>query len=357
MTLVAALGRAALRLVTSDPRYAHHTSMDLHRYVLGTGYADSARPYADTRDLLYTYAANLRNAGGAGVNLHRFGDMVTGALAFAISGNRVAPLHLPDLARRCLDWLDSPHGRPLVRGDDGRYREQLLALSQGAWPQYPLQRLLGSVVGFIDLLDGAYGGSAEVYHQSFSTPEARCEPGLAVVRRVTELMHLSGIGVATGMNFIKDSQMPRFATAALADVASEPLTWFVKPDMHVLRMVLFISGRFGQTGLAAHQLAHLPFEDAKTHYAGLAPARDWFPALTGRPLHWGRPRGETGLWSCVADVHAWAVAEEVPPILIDRLCYLIGSGRYTEGARLSVSQARRYAILIEKVEAELGARA
>jgi len=356
MPLIAALRRAALRIVTSDPRHAHHTQLDLDRYVLATGYPDSARPYASTRDLLYTYAANLRNAGGPGVNLHRFGDMVTGALRESIVDNRVSPVLLPDLAQHCLAWLDSVHGRPLVRGSDTRYRDQLLALAEGAWPEFPLQRLLGSVVRFIDLLNEAYDGRAEVYHQSFTTPETQQEPGRAVVKRVNELMPLSGIGVATGMNFIKDSQIPSFANATLAQMVSEPLAWFVKPDMHVLRQLLFISGRFGQTGLGAHQLAHLPFEDAKAHYAGLTPARDWFPPLAGRPLHWGRPRGEIGLWACVADIHAWAVSENVPPIEIDRLCYLIGSGRYLDGARSSVNQARRYAMLMEEVGTEFGNR-
>lgn len=349
MTYIAALRSAALKVVRSDPRFVDHTMADLERYVLSTGYMDAPFPHSSTLNLLYVYAANLRNAGGPGVNLHRFGDMVVGALAGLITENRIAPVHLPELAQHCLAWLDGPNGRPLVRGNDLRYREQLRALAKGDHPAVPFQRHLQSVVGFIDLLNQAYGGCATIYHDSFSNHDSRLEPGRAVVARLNELKHLSGIGVATGLNFIKDSQIARFASSRLETMLSEPLGWFVKPDMHVLRAMLFISGRFGQTGLAPHQLAHLKPEEAKAHYANLAATREWFK-LDIRPLDADRPCGESGLWRCVADVHAWASCEGVVPLEIDRLLFLIGSGRYLNDARISVSQSRRYQILMLAIE-------
>lgn len=349
MTYIAALRDTALKVVRSDPRFVDHTMADLERYVLSTGYVDAPFPHSGTLDLLYVYAANLRNAGGPGVNLHRFGDMVVGALAGLVTDNRVAPLHLPELAQRCLAWLDKPKERSLVQGNDLRYREQLRALANGDYPVVPLQRHLQSVVGFIDLLNQAYGGCASIYHGSFSNHDSRLEPGRAVVSRLNELKHLSGIGVATGLNFIKDSQIPRFASSRLEEILSEPLGWFVKPDMHVLPAMLFISGRLGQTGLAPHQIAHLKPEEAKIHYANLASTREWFK-LDMRPFEADRPRGERGLWQCVADIHAWAACEGVVPLEIDRLLFLIGSGRYLDDVRISVSQPWRYQILMSTIE-------
>lgn len=352
MSYIDALRKAALVVVTSDPRFRSHTYSDLERYVLSTGYADAPRPHANTRDLLYVYAANLRNAGGPGVNMHRFADMVAGALGELIANNSVSPLHLPQLADRCLVWLDSDAGRPLVKGNDRRYRQRLRELAGGSTPEVPFQRHLASVIGFIDLLNGVYGGRADRYHDSFSGDVARSEPGRAVVARLNELSYLSGIGVATGLNFIKDSQMSRFARSHLADMLSEPLGWFVKPDMHVLRAMLFITGRFGRTGLRRDELAHLKPETAKVHYANLGSTHEWFNAEV-RTLHAARPPGEAGLWKCVADVHAWAASEKVAPIEIDRLIFLIGSGRYVDGARLSLSQSRRYDILMNAIEAAI----
>lgn len=354
MTYIAALRDAALKVVTSDPRFTAHTMADLERYVLSTGYVDAPFPHSSTLDLLYVYAANLRNAGGPGVNLHRFGAMVVGALAGLVADNRISPVHLPELAQRCLAWLDSPEGRPLVRGNDERYRKQLDALTHGDHPVVPFQRHLQSVVGFIDLLNQAYGGSASIYHDSFSNHDSRLEPGRAVIARLNELKHLSGIGVATGLNFIKDSQIPRFANSRLEEMLAEPLGWFVKPDMHVLRAMLFISGRFGQTGLPPHQLAHLKPEEAKVHYANLASTHEWFK-MEVRPLDGDRPRGERGLWRCVADVHAWAACEGAVPLEIDRLLFLIGSGRYLDNARISVSQSRRYQMLMSAIENAIAA--
>ena len=179
MTYIAALRSAALKVVRSDPRFVDHTMADLERYVLSTGYMDAPFPHSSTLNLLYVYAANLRNAGGPGVNLHRFGDMVVGALAGLITENRIAPVHLPELAQRCLAWLDGPNGRPLVRGNDLRYRDQLRALAKGDHPAVPFQRHLQSVVEFIDLLNQAYGGCASIYHDSFSNHDSRLEPGRA----------------------------------------------------------------------------------------------------------------------------------------------------------------------------------
>ncbi len=348
MPTIDALRFAALKVVTHDPRFASHTLADLDRYVLSTGYAGAPQSYEQTRDLLYVYTANLRNAGGPGVNMHRFGSMVVGALAEQIDDNRIVPLHLPDLARRCLAWLDTSGSLPLVRKDDALYRKHLHALADGQQPSVPFQRHLQSVIGFIDLLNAEYGGRADRYHASFSSDTARRDPARAVVTRLNELHHLPGIGVATGLNFMKDSQVPRFSSAQLVDMLSEPLAWFVKPDMHVLRLMLHVSGRYGRTGLPARDLTFLKPVEAAQHYAELDASAGWFHT-TGKALSSYRPRSERGLWTCVGDVHAWAAAEGAAPLEIDRLLYMIGSGRYFDGVKIGMSQPQRYETLMQAI--------
>jgi len=327
--------------VTRDPRFADHTPLELDHYVLATGYKNAPAPHSNTRDLLHVYSANLLNAGGHGADMHCFAAMVCGALDGQIKDNHIARAHLPDLAKQCLHYLETSGSRLLRHSDDTRYRLQLSELTEGLQPSRPLQLHLASVVGFIDLLCDAYDSRADVYHGSFASAEARLEPGLTIVRRLNEIRHLPGIGIATGLNFIKDSQVSRFADAGLQELAEEPILWAVKPDMHVLRLMLLASGRFERTGLTVHELVHLRQDLAALHYSELQPGADWF-AQVGPVLHRNRPRGERGLWTCVGDVQTWAAAQGAAPLEVDRLLYLIGSGRYMDGVMLSLSQQQRY---------------
>jgi hypothetical protein len=337
------LRRAALEIVTSDPGFANHTQRELEQYVLATGSNHAPAPHEDTRDLLYVYSANLLNAGGRGVDMHCFASMVCGVLAGQIEDDQIARVHsLPDLAAQCLAHLQTTGSRLLRKSDDTLYRQQLGDLANGLRPSRPLHRHLASVVGFIDLLhDKGYEGRAVNYHRSFKTHEARSKPGLTIVQHLDEISHLDGIGIATGLNFIKDSQSSGLdAGAGLQDLAQEPIAWAVKPDMHVLRLMLLASGRFEQTGLTFDELVHRPQNLVAREYRDLAPGADLFANPVLPP---NRRRAERGLWTCVGDAQTWAAAHGAPPLEVDRLLYLIGSGRYIDGKELS-SQQQRYMI-------------
>lgn len=343
------LRRAALEIVTSDPDFANHTQHDLDQYVLATGSNHAPAPHAETRDLLYVYSANLLNAGGLGVNMHCFASMVCGVLAPQIEDNQIARVNsLPDLAAQCLAHLEDTGAHLLAVGDDTLYRLQLSALANGLQqpPYSPLQRHLASVVGFIDLLhDKDYEGRADVYHSSFKTDEARRNPGLTIVQHLEEILPLKGIGIATGLNFIKDSQSSGFAGASLQDLAQEPIAWAVKPDMHVLRLMLLVSGRFEQAGLTFGELVHRKQNLVAREYRDLAPGADLFANPVLPP---NRPPAERGLWTCVGDAQTWAAAHGAPPLEVDRLLYLIGSGSYIDGKELSPrSQQQRYMIFAQ----------
>lgn len=344
-----ALRRAALTIVASDPRFADHTALHIENYILGTGYSSAPAPHSVTRDLLYVYSANLLNSGGRGADMHCFGAMISGALDGLIADNRIVGVNVVTLASRCLDYLHTTGSRLLRHGDDTRYRHQLAALVRGNKPQFPLQRHLTSVAGFINLLCSTYDGCAETYHASFNSAEARRDPALSIVRKFNEIRPLKGIGVATGLNFLKDSQVSRFAGGRACDLNGEPILWAVKPDMHVLRLMLLASGRFAKTGLAFDDLVVLKQNVAAKFYATLSPGADWLAAikLGLNPNHRGN---EGGLWNCVDDVHTWAARQGTAPLEVDRLLYLIGSGRYINGNKLSLNQEQRYRIFAGELD-------
>lgn len=345
MPLIDTLRTAALEVVNSNQRFPAHTLADLERFVLSTGY-DGKQPHADTLDLIYVYAANLLNTGGNGVNMDRFGEMVAAALATCITNNRIASVDTANLVQLCLAWRAGPQGRSLLtRGDDQKYINQMRKLAEYGELTKPLQRHLASVAGFIDLLCWKYGGRADAYHASFSNEASLLHPASAVLDRLNELRHLHGIGVATGLNFIKDSQVPRFAAGSLSDMKREPLGWFVKPDKHVMRMMLFITGRIGRVDGEPNDLHGLK-DNAAKHFYAAHPADPHFFSYPVRALYAHHPADERGLWQCVFDIHAWAQAEGVVPLEIDRLLYLIGSGRYSDG-KISTTQKERYRRLID----------
>ena len=138
--MISILRDVALNLVKTDPRWSSHTRIDLESYVLATGYADAPRPHVSTSDLIYVYAANLRNSGGAGVNLLRQGEMVRGALQGLIVDNQIKPPQPEALAQLCLDHLADAGIR--LTNDDGMYRRQLQAAA----------RVPGELLGCVDAL-------------------------------------------------------------------------------------------------------------------------------------------------------------------------------------------------------------
>jgi hypothetical protein len=152
------------------------------------------------------------------------------------------------------------------------------------------------------------------------------------------------------MNFLKDSQMTAFmprdkqnARSSFNDVRFRHAGWVVKPDMHVLRLMLWISGRAQSAGISSNTLVHL--NSSQTAYASNRPR---MPPVQGYSLSVGEPRGGRGEWDCIEDIHLWAVRDSVAPLGIDRLLYLIGSGKYREPLDGPASNhAYRYSLITD----------
>ena len=340
--MISTLRDVALSLVRADPRWSSHTLSDLERYVLGTGYDDAPEPHISTGDLIYVYAANLRNSGGAGANLLSQGEMFRGALKDYIVDNRVQPPGPEALAQLCLDFLEVS-GIRLTR-DDALYRRQLQAIADDKPANGKLAQHLASVHAFMEFLAKRYQGSAEVYAASFditATPGS----GWTVLKRLNDLWRFKGIGIATGLNFLKDSQASRFVGRSLADVRRHPVASIVKPDRHLLRIMLLLTGRLARTGVGPDLLWNMKEEDALEHYQHCEPSAAWCHKPCGYAA--GLPKERSGVWTVIADVHALAEAEDVAPLEIDRLLYLIGSGKYVGGTEISTPQAERYRALCQ----------
>jgi hypothetical protein len=341
--MISTLRDVALSLVKADPRWSGHTPGDLENYVLATGYDDAPRPHISTSDLIYVYAANLRNSGGAGVNLLRQGDMFRGALQGSVVDNQVKPPQPEVLAQLCLDYLRESGIR--LTKDDAMYRRQLQATAEGQQPTTPLSQHLYSVHDFACLLARRYRGCAEDYAASFEIP-VTAGYRRTLLKRLRELYRFNGIGIATGLNFLKDSQVPRFAGSSLADVRHHPVASIIKPDRHVMRLMLLLTGRLARTGIAPDALWNMKETDALEHYQHCEPTAVWCAQdLCGYAADLPKPR--SGVWKAIADVHALADAEEVAPLEIDRLLYLIGSGKYVGGSEISTPQAGRYRALCQ----------
>lgn len=346
-----AIKSLALELLHEDPRYRGETEASLLEWVLDTGYRGAREPHRCTRDLLYVYAASLRNAGAPGPGFESFATMVATASESFIVDNAIVEVGLPALAQRCGAYLDDPQSMPLTVGGTRDYRDQLRQIAGGGRINglCVLQTCLDSLVAFIRLLHRGYAGSAQRYHEAFAGVYLDAAPNPFVVEKFREVGAFAGVGVAVAMNFFKDSQVPGFRDCNLDDVRHRHVGWFVKPDRHVLRLMLHATGRAAAGGINLDRLLELSDGDAAKAYASLASTLLPDGAYRLPPERSGR---KAGYWRCIEDVHLLATRDRVAPLGFDRLLYLVGSGRYKHPKeRLNVAQRERYNRFIQAIDA------
>jgi hypothetical protein len=336
----------ALNIVRDDSRYTDETEEQLLRWVLNTGYPGARKSHESTRDLLYVYAASLLNSGAPGPAFDRFAEMITMALTRLINDNVIGEVELTVLARNCGDYLDKSDAGPITKNGTVDYRRQLERMARGQNETGILFQLLTSVIEFIEFLRRNYGGSAATYHRAFANTYDGACPNFFVLAKYAEISNFKRIGVAVGMNFFKDSQVRGFQipNQTLSDTYTSNVGWFVKPDKHVLRLMLCATGRMFRGGINHEDLFNLNDQITLKAYTG-------FDEKNYPNQHYnlcrGRNKNEMGKWYCIEDIHRIAAREGISPLAYDRLLYLIGSGRYKDpGKRLSLSQEERYRLFI-----------
>lgn len=335
----------ALTLVQQD--WPEETMESLETWILSSGYQGALHSHERTRDLIYVYSASLRNAGGPGPVFDKFAQMIAFTVdRYWIVENVLQEFDLADLARRCLQSLESHDVEPMAKNSRADYPDQLrrMAVGENVSPRI-MQPLLESVVEFSKLIREAYGGTATRYHHAFIG--AAEEPSRFALQMFLEIAEFPKIGIAVGMNFFKDSQAPSIEHISGAPIhlcSANRIAWFVKPDKHVSRLMLCTTGRSKKAGLDNQRLTYLEDSVCFDTYSRTLPANGFSGQYVTQPAQTGVPQ-----WRCVEDVHEWALLEGIAAIEIDRILYLIGSGRYGRG-KLSTEQSVRYRRFCELID-------
>lgn len=305
-TLQALRDLAVARVQTAIPGFGQR---ELDNWIMDTGYPKAPSPHSETADLLHVYAASLTNAGGAKPRFDAFGSMISQAMGlYTSNGSIVEVPSLTELARECERHL----GRyPL----GGNFAADVSALARGGVGRPLMTGLLTSVIAFSAWLQKEHAGSASVLHAALTTPvdPRRTGHGLAVLR---ELVGLPWMGVAVAANFLKDSQVPGLKDRGLSprQAASVLAGWFVKPDLHVVRLMGYITGRLPQPGGGP---SRFKLGEALKRY-------DPAPHPNFSGLYADLVRGDGRDVRVIADVHEWAVAVSTSALEIDRILFLIG---------------------------------
>ena len=329
----------ALQLVQKD--YPNTTEKDLDEWIVQTGYGDDApRPYELTPSLIYVYAANLLNSGLLGPDNREFGKLASAVISkHYLKQNVLTPINLKDLAQKFVSELNQTEIKLTKKGNQP-YIAHLNNIA--ANKKSTIYSLLISIIGFCDLLRNNYQSSAAKYHQSFlAKPEVSFQD---IAQKLNEITKLKLNGVAVGMNFMKDSQMPAVADKHLEIQSSGHIQYLVKPDMHVMRFMLRVTQRHQGS---IEELCHMQPTKFMQLYENARP----LPTFEGNiddDNHKGFKRGDI---LCIKDIYTITEHESVPPIFLDRVLYLIGSGSF-KGKNLSTSQLDRYKAALSGLQAQ-----
>jgi hypothetical protein len=324
---------------------------DLDEIILSTGYPWALQSHENTSDLLAVYAANLRNGGGPGPSYEAFSKMIKAATdGFLINNQLVQTLQISPLAEACAEYLALDDSLPLAKNGTVDYATELLSIAHGRplRPRALISQLLNSVVCFSEMLVHQFNGTANAFHAAFNQvhPQPAADAHF-VFEQFLNISEIPKVGVALAMNFFKDSQVPALKQLPLQDLYSNQIGWFCKPDIHVLRFMLKASGRAAAAGITDESLIHMKESLLRREYKNTPPTKAW--AIGSYLLATQRPTSETAQWHCIEDVHRLARHENIPPLEIDRILFMIGSGRFLNEGRIGPQQAERYQLLLDEL--------
>lgn len=316
---------------------------DLDRIILSTGYPWADNSFDSISDLIAVYAASLRNGGGPGPGYEAFSRMIKTSVADHITQNRlIQPLQKASLAQACEAYQQQRQSMPLAIEGTVDYIGDLHAIAQQTplRPRALMPQLIESVVRFSEVLSRAFNGSAAEFHAAFNRAHVPADPAGFVLERFQSFAGIPKVGVALAMNFFKDSQVPALRNQPLQHLLTNQIGWFIKPDIHVLRFMLKASGRAGEHGFVDDELIYMKEQNVRSAYV----ARPATAAWAQEPYTYCtlRPRAEKAQWQCIEDVHRLARLQRIPALEIDRVLFMVGSGRFIGNRRIGPPQAERY---------------
>jgi len=329
-TIYSRLKSRALELIQET--YPDATEQDLDHWIISTGYGgDAPRPYENITSLIYVYAANLLNSGRRGPNKRAFARLASSVIAkYYLREGALSAIEIDDFARKFLIEIDETNIQLTEKGNQ-KYLNDLCNINENK--KSTIRLLLLSLISFCNFLRDSYRSSAINYHKSFLNQEETSFDQVSA--KLQEIVGIKLIGVAVGMNFMKDSQMPAVADGSLEIANSGLIRYLVKPDMHVMRFMLYLTGRYKSS---VNELCHLTPDRFTAAYADSKPS-GIYQARVANQEPSDLPKGEV---LCINDIYTIAEVESIPPIYIDRILYLIGSGSFKGSKDLKTSQIDRY---------------
>ena len=281
-----------------------------------------SRPYQSVIDLLGLYASNLRNGGSpAGPRSAELGQMTQWVLQQSkfIRDDRLIEFDKKIFASLAAQYVKN---HPLSKQGGAGNVNILQAIAHGEESSIQnklLTKLVDSIDQFAKHLLEHYEGSASKFAEPFArkiqglTPEEKCDDVALFRSRFLHELNFVLMGPAIASNFMKDSQIGR--ATQLDHLVDTYLGSLAKPDMHVFRMMLCITGRVRISDEDA--LKQLCFEqDFLKIYGQLEPQPGW--------PHWANVKGNEEI--CLRDLNFLAYTHDFPPIVLDRVLYMAGSG-------------------------------
>lgn len=320
----------SLELIRSVPQCATHGDKDLNNFILNTGYTGATIPHKSIGDFIYCYVRSLNNVGG-GALPHAVAEMLK--IAVAPDDKLMQSLTITNIAKNCLYWLEDGN----LLGTDERtkvYRKELIDIIDVKKSQNTkiskLGNNLNSVRIMLEKLQSDYNGSPLVFVNTSMHPiNSALNRNEHIFRRLHELLQWKapGLGLAVTANFLKDVSAPRLREIWNKNGAKCPAAWFIKPDRHVLAVLTIIAGR----GLFKHTADVVIEPNNNTALQGEKSFGDAILKVNEQI--------ESTDSRLLAILFAMTLAHEygVTGLEIDRIAYLIGSGKYINNAGYSYS--------------------
>jgi hypothetical protein len=301
---------AALQLIRREPALASEPAHGLDAYVLNTTYEAAERPQADLGDFVYVLVRSLNNVGG-GALPHGTAEMLRRAVRAIARDHASVDARMDALAAACLVALD---GGVQLGDQHERYRRELAGRLDGTAPAgSKILQNVRAVALALERLPSAPGGRVPAFFAGLG--DARESPTDAcrfAERRLRELSawDLRGMGLAVAANFLKDASAPLLAGVPRSELPSRAAAWFLKPDRHAIRVLTIL----------VHPLA------TEQDVLALTSASD---AALCRLLPIQSAPEDDPRWAAISTGWRIAIANDIGGIEVDRIAYLIGSGKYS----------------------------
>lgn len=297
-----------------DGNFRVFEEKDLNQAIIDLGYKGCDNASSNTKQCLELFMQNLGNSGRPGPNLT---DLNKSVFSQIVKGNKVSRTKPEELAQLYLS-ASSGDNTKFVTNSDTDYLKQLKDfINTKETERKSLLIWICSTANFIDYLFKYHEGNVENFVAEKSEAFEKCEDkGQFVIDLVYSLMPersgIKGLGYALAANFIKDLFATQLKRGISIDEQRNTIAAYaVKPDMHVGRMMLVVTGRCN--------LDDVIFLNKFVRQYETTPVMgEWHTKGAAKP----------GEETIVRDVMRLAHNADCSPLEIERMFYMCGSGNF-----------------------------